>query len=77
MLADILRNLTAGTAKAILAGIEPRSQVFAVLQPLIADMSNVRAFPLLDEAIEWAEDQVIARRGGAVNRRTGAGRGCQ
>jgi glutaminase len=64
LLADILRSLTAGTAKAILAGIEPTSLVWAVLQPLTADIAGVRSFALLDEAIEWAEDQIIFRYGG-------------
>jgi len=64
LLADILRHLTVGSAAAILAGIEPKSQVFSVIHPLIVDAPGVRMFPLLDQAIEWAEDQVIFRHGG-------------
>jgi glutaminase len=64
LLADILRHQTAGSAIAILAGIEPNSQVSAVVRPLIDHIASVRSFPLLDQAIEWAEDQVIFRYGG-------------
>ena len=32
-----------------------------------ADVSNVRDFYLLDAAIEWAEDQVVYRYGGAID----------
>jgi glutaminase len=64
LLADILRQLTAGSARVILGGIEPNSPVWSAIHPLIPDISGVRSFPLLDEAIEWAEDQVIFRYGG-------------
>jgi len=64
LLADILRHLIAGSATAILAGIEPDSQIWSVVHPLIADIADVRTFALLDEAIEWAEDQLIFRHGG-------------
>jgi len=66
LLADILRQLTAGSVTAILAGIEPNSPVWSVIHPLIADIAGVRHFPLLDQAIEWAEDQVIFRYGGYI-----------
>jgi glutaminase len=72
LLADILRNVTAGGPKAILAGIEPTSLISAIIRPLIADVVGVREFPLLDEAIEWAEDQVIFRHGGFVAAANGA-----
>jgi glutaminase len=64
LLAEILRNLTAGGTTAILAGIEPSSLIAAVVGPITAEIAGVRAFPLLDEAIEWAEDQIIFRHGG-------------
>ena len=66
LLADILRNLSAGTTAAILAGIEPTSAIWTTVSPLIADIAKVRVLQLLDEAIEWAEDQVIFRYGGFV-----------
>ena len=66
LLAEILRGLSAGTTTAILAGIEPASAIWTTLQPLIADIARVRVLALLDEAIEWAEDQIIYRYGGYV-----------
>ena len=64
LMADILRHLTASGATAILAGIEPSSQISAVVRPFAVEIAGVRVFPLLDEAIEWAEDQLIFRYGG-------------
>jgi glutaminase len=66
LLADILRSLTAGTARAILTGIESSSQIWAVIQPHIAEIAGVRTFAVLDEALEWAEDQIIFRYGGYI-----------
>ena len=31
------------------------------------ELSNVRDFYLLDAAIEWAEDQMVYRYGGAID----------
>jgi glutaminase len=72
LLSDILRNVTVGNAKAILSGIEPMSQVAGAMEPLVADIAGVRQFALLDEAIEWAEDQVIARHRGQAASKTNA-----
>jgi len=66
LLADILRHMSSNEAIAILAGIDQASQIWDIVSPLIADMPGVRTFPLLDQAIEWAEDQVIFRYGGYV-----------
>jgi glutaminase len=77
LLADFLRNLTAGANIAILAGIEPKSAIGAIIMPLIADLPGVRSLAVLDEAIEWAEDQVIFRFGGHVARKNSADLGEQ
>jgi glutaminase len=66
LLADILRNLSAAAATTVLSGIEPKSQVWATVSPLVANVPNVRTIALLDEAIEWAEDQIVFRYGGYV-----------
>jgi glutaminase len=34
------------------------------MKSLIEPLSKLRKFPVLDEAIEWAEDQIIYRYGG-------------
>jgi glutaminase len=66
LLKDIVRNLTSAGSTAILAGIEPGSPIHAVIEPLLAGIDKVRSFALLDQAIEWAEDQVIFRHGGSA-----------
>jgi glutaminase len=63
LLADNLRTAAAATTT-LLAGIEPKSAIGTTIDPLMADIPKVRMFALLDEAIEWAEDQVIFRYGG-------------
>jgi glutaminase len=66
LMADILRTLAAAATTTVLSGIEPKSQVWACISPLIADIPNVRTIALLDEAIEWAEDQIVFRYGGYI-----------
>ena len=64
LLADVLAGLTAGGSAVILTGIESGSPVWTMVHPLIGDIAGVRLFSLLDQGIEWAEDQVIYREGG-------------
>ncbi|MFZ0151233.1 MAG: glutaminase A [Xanthobacteraceae bacterium] len=64
LLAEILCNGSATTT--VLAGIEPTSAFWSTLDPLIIDSGKVRTLPLLDEAIEWAEDQIIFRYGDSI-----------
>jgi glutaminase len=63
LLADNLRAAAAATTT-LLAGIEPNSAIWTAISPLVAEIPKVRMFALLDEAIEWAEDQIIFRYGG-------------
>ena len=51
----------------ILTGFEAGSDVLKALRAHIDKTQKVRQFALLDEAIEWAEDQVIYRYGGFTN----------
>ena len=64
MLADLLDGLAGNGMRPILAGVERESRHFQQLSAFLADAGTVRTFTLLDEAIEWAEDQVIFRYGG-------------
>ncbi len=72
LLADSLRQLTDVSTTAVLSGIDEGSQVDDIIAPLIADLPGVRTFSLLDQAIEWVEDQVIFRYGGYVTRKDNA-----
>ena len=58
LLADILRDLTAGR-HGDPCRHRAESQIGTTLAPLIARYRGRARLPLLDEAIEWAEDQLI------------------
>jgi len=64
LLAASLSELSAVNTTVILCGLRPQSAVDATMKPLIEPLSKLRNFPVLDEAIEWAEDQIIYRYGG-------------
>jgi glutaminase len=64
LLAASLAELCAINTTVILCGLRPQSAVDATMRPLIEPLSKLRKFPVLDEAIEWAEDQIIYRYGG-------------
>ena len=64
LLAASLSELSAVNTTVILCGLRPQSAVDATMKPFIEPLSKLRNFPVLDEAIEWAEDQIIYRYGG-------------
>ena len=64
LFADSLHDLTSVNLTVVLSGIDKDSAVWKVISASIRSMTGVRRFDLLDEAIEWAEDQVIYRYGG-------------
>ncbi len=49
---------------AIITGVEATSAVLAAVRARVGDTRKLRHFAVLDDAIEWAEDQVIYRFGG-------------
>jgi glutaminase len=68
LLADSMSSLVAsGMTTVILTGVDKSSPVWTALNPWIGDLPRVRSFELLDEAIEWSEDQIIYRYGGYEN----------
>jgi glutaminase len=64
LLAESLSELTAANTTMILCGVQSQSLVAATISPLLEPPSKLRKFAALDEAIEWAEDQIIYRYGG-------------
>jgi glutaminase len=64
LLNDELNDLAASHVRVVLCGIEKTSPVWNTISTAIGDINLVRRFDLLDDAIEWAEDQVIYRYGG-------------
>jgi glutaminase len=67
LLAEGFRELGAFDVTVILSGIERSSARWKAVGEWVEGVSNLRNFHLLDDAIEWAEDQVVYRHGGAID----------
>jgi glutaminase len=64
MLAKLMQEIACDGTRTILAGLRRESAIFKQISCHLADGSSLRDFSILDEAIEWAEDQIIFRYGG-------------
>jgi len=67
LLAEGFRELANFGATAILTGIERTSTEWKIIAEWTEGLSNVRSFRLLDDGVEWAEDQIIYRHHGAID----------
>jgi glutaminase len=67
LLAEELRELAAFNVIVILSGIKRSSAEWKTIGQWTEGLSNIRNYFLLDAAIEWAEDQVVYRHGGAID----------
>ncbi len=67
LLADGIRELDRLGVTTILSGVKRQSAMGATIGEWSGGIGNLRDFYLLDEAIEWAEDQIVYRHGGAIN----------
>jgi glutaminase len=67
LLAEGLRELAAFHVTVIFSGIRRSSPEWSIITERTGDISKVRNFYLLDTAIEWAEDQIVYRHGGAID----------
>jgi glutaminase len=67
LLAEGLRELAAFHVTVIFSGIRRSSPEWKTIMDRTGDIANVRNFYLLDTAIEWAEDQIVYRHGGAID----------
>lgn len=67
LLAEEFRELAAFRVTVILSGIRRSSADWKMIREAAGGISNLRDFYLLDTAIEWAEDQVVYRHGGAID----------
>jgi len=67
LLAEGLRELAVFNVTVIISGIKRASPQWEPLGEWVAGTSNLRNFPVLDDAIEWAEDQIVYRHGGAID----------
>jgi glutaminase len=66
LLAEGFRELAGFGVTAVLTGIERTSAEWRSITEGTGGLSNVRNFPLLDDGIEWAEDQIVYRHGGSI-----------
>jgi glutaminase len=66
LLAEGFRELARFNVTAILSGTKRSSPEWKIIAEWTDTLSNVRNFPLLDDATEWAEDQIVYRHGGAI-----------
>jgi glutaminase len=66
LLGEALSGVANRGVTTILAGLEAKSPLSEAIRAWTGDVARLRQFTLLDDAIEWAEDQVIYRYGGFV-----------
>lgn len=67
LVAEEFRELAAHRVTVILSGIKRNSPEWKLIHEWTGNLMNVRDFYLLDTAIEWAEDQIVYRHGGAID----------
>lgn len=67
LLAEEFRELAAHHVTVILSGIHRSSPDWAMIAERTEGLTNIRNYYLLDAAIEWAEDQIVYRYGGAID----------
>ena len=67
LVAEGFSGLAAQNVTVILAGVKRGSREWDIIREWTGSLKNVRDFYLLDTAIEWAEDQLVYRHGGAID----------
>jgi glutaminase len=66
LLAEGFRELARFNVTAVISGIKRTSPEWKIIGEWTDGLSNLRNYPLLDDAIEWAEDQIVYRHGGTI-----------
>jgi len=64
LIAEMARENACTNGTFVISGIDKDTQTWKAISAVIDGTDNVRRFDLLDEAIEWVEDQLIYRFGG-------------
>jgi glutaminase len=67
LLAEGIRELARLGVTTVLSGVKRGSVMANTIGEWTDGVANLRDFYLLDEAIEWAEDQIVYRHGGAID----------
>lgn len=66
LLAEEFRKLAGFGITVVLSGIDRASSQWKSIVEWTDDLSNLRTYPLLDDAIEWTEDQLVYKHGGTI-----------
>jgi glutaminase len=61
---EMIQGFAAINLRTIFSGLEDNSLTWSAISKAVGAGAQVRRFDLLDEAIEWTEDQLIYRHGG-------------
>jgi glutaminase len=67
LLAEGFRELETFDVTTVVSGVEHSSAIWQALAEWTGGIASLRDFHLLDDAIEWAEDQVVYRHGGSID----------
>ena len=67
LLAEGIRELAVFNVTVVISGIKRSTTEWEPLGEWVKGISNLRNYHLLDEAIEWAEDQIVYRHGGTID----------
>jgi glutaminase len=67
LLAEGIAELQRLGVTTVLSGVKRGSPMWHTIREWSSTITNLRDFYLLDEAIEWAEDQIIYRYGGEID----------
>jgi glutaminase len=67
LLAEGIAELQRLGVTTVLSGVKRGSPMWDTIREWTGTITNLRDFYLLDEAIEWAEDQIIYRYGGEID----------
>jgi glutaminase len=67
LLAEGFRELAELDVTVILSGIKRHSPEWKTIGEWVEGITNLRNYHLLDDAIEWAEDQIVYRHGGTID----------
>ena len=67
LLAEEFRKQASFGITVVLSGIDRASSQWQSIAEWTDGLSNLRNYPLLDDAIEWTEDQLVYQHGGAID----------
>jgi glutaminase len=67
LLIEAFRELAAFKVTVVISGAARSSPIWHSFSEWTGGTSNLRNYPVLDDAIEWAEDQIVYRHGGTID----------